>query len=137
MTAPRSVEPPAEPPVPALSPAARALLEEIRDREGEHAYDPLHLGEANDRGLSAVLRELAGAGEVLELERGHLISIPTYRRRRAMLRRMPPGFHSREAASVWGCSHGRARAVLARMVRDGLVRRVDGRFRLAEDQHEI
>ncbi len=123
-------------PPPALSPAARSLLEEIRTREGLNDQTPVHRAEVKERGLLNVLGELVAADEVLELERGHLIARTTYRECFHLLCGHAPGFDSRFVATLWACSHGRSRSVLARMVRDGLVLRAEGRYAVAEGDRE-
>jgi hypothetical protein len=115
-----------------LSPAARALIADIRDRDARSDVQAPHLAHLTKQGLAAVLDELIRSGEALVLEHGHVLATSTYLRHLGMLESLPAGFHSRDAAALWGCSHGRARATLARMVRDGLVHRSDGAFTLAE-----
>lgn len=128
---------PKDPSSPALSPAARALLDEIRSREGMNDDTPVHLAEVKERGLLTVLGELVAADEVLELERGHLTARTTYRECFDRLSGIVSGFDSRSAAALWRCSHGRSRSVLARMVRDGLAQRAGGRFSVAGDRREM
>ncbi len=111
-----------------LSPAARALITEIRERDARPDVSPPHHAQLTRRGLSGVVDELVRAGAVLVLERGHVVATSAYLRSLSMLESLPPRFHSRDAADLWQCSHGRARAMLARMVRDGLVHRHESVF---------
>ncbi len=115
-----------------LSPAARALIAEIRDHDARSDIQAPHLAQFTKRGLASVLDELVRSQAALVLEHGHVLATSTYLRYLSMLESLPPGFQSRDAAGLWGCSHGRARATLARMVRDGLVHRSQGVFTLAE-----
>lgn len=106
------------------SPAARALHEDLRRLEHD---DPsaLHAQAMQSSGRGPIVRELVDRGEVLELDGGYLVERATYESR---ARALPASFSSRDAARRWGCSHGRARALLARMVVDGRVERCGGTF---------
>ena len=104
------------------SPAARALLESIRaaSRPGGDASQA-HLTPVRKRGLGDVVDELIDAGSVVELENGHLIDSESLIELAGTLREGPVDF--RGAARRWGCSNGRARAILHRMLLEELVRR--------------
>lgn len=111
------------------SPAARSLLDEFRRLEQE---DPqaLHVQAMQSSGRAPIVRELVERGEVVELEGGYLLELDAYE---ARARSLPGTFSSIAAARRWGCSHGRARAILDRMVVDGRVHRHGGTYVVAED----
>lgn len=111
------------------SPAARSLLDEFRRLERE---DPqaLHVQAMQSSGRAPIVRELVERGEVVELDGGYLLERDAYD---ARARSLPDAFSSNEAARRWGCSHGRARAILDRMVADGRVHRRGGTYVLVED----
>ncbi|MFP4114857.1 MAG: hypothetical protein ACOC0E_04910 [Spirochaetota bacterium] len=115
---------------PALSPAARALRDELR------AGGAPHLTPLRKRGLAPAVDELVRAEYLFVLERGHVIESRAYRRLAAALPGRRDSFGSRDAAARWGCTHGRARAILGRMVADGLLRREDGSYLVNDDDAE-
>lgn len=97
-----------------LSPAARALLKEMLAADERDAA-VLHSVALLKRGREPIVRELVDAGLVIALEHGHLIPRERYERLVAAERPASPA----EAAEVWGCSRGRARAILRLMGHDG------------------
>ena len=116
-----------------LSPAARRLLDEFDSSEETNSALQLHLTPLRKRGLDPIVEELAGVGAVLTLENGHVIGADAYRRRVESIRSFEDGFTSQDAAVRWGCSHGRARAILGQIVRDGRVLRREGVFSWAAE----
>lgn len=110
------------------SPAARALLEELRRLEHDDPRE-LHTAAMEASGRAPIVGELVDRGEILKLDGGYLVERATYESR---ARALPPSFSSREAAERWGCSHGRARAILGRMADEGRVHRRGGTFARAE-----
>lgn len=110
------------------SPAARALLEEVRRLEHDDPRE-LHTASMEAGGRAPIVAELVERGEVLKLDGGYLVERATYESRAQTL---PPSFSSREAAERWRCSHGRARAILGRMAEEGRVHRRGGTFARAE-----
>lgn len=101
------------------SPAARALLVDVRRYEREQPGE-LHVQSLASSGRAPIMRELVERGDVFELDGGYLVDRETYE---ARARALPASLTSRDAARRWGCSHGRARAILRRMAIDGRVRR--------------
>lgn len=97
-----------------LSPAARRLLAEMMQADESDAT-VLHAVALLKQGREPMVRELVAAGLVLELEHGHLIPRDRYDRLLASRRPDSPA----DAADAWGCSRGRARAILRRMTHDG------------------
>ncbi len=114
------------------SPAARVLREELRRLEYD---DPgaLHARAMQSSGRGPIVGELVDRGEVLELDGGYLVERAAYESR---ARALPASFSSRDVARRWGCSHGRARALLARMIVDGRVERCGGTFVRPEGDDE-
>lgn len=106
------------------SPAARALHDELRRLERD---DPraLHTQAMRSSRRAPIVGELVERGDVFELDGGYLVERDTYESR---ARALPSSFSSRDAARAWGCSHGRARAILARMVSDGRAHRRGATF---------
>ena len=137
---------------PPVSPAARQLLAEIRrfyrcrtsaSATGADARGLVpHRGAIDDARRTPMLEELLAAGEVFELERGHVIDRESLADLGGRLETALHGgrngsgrtLSTREVAALWGSSHGHARAILTRMVQEGRVRREDGRVRLADPQ---
>ncbi|MFW5684124.1 MAG: hypothetical protein ACOC1I_04680 [Spirochaetota bacterium] len=120
------------------SPAARRLrdrLELVPPPAAEGATTAHRVALAKE-GLEPVLAELVKRGEVIELDRGHLIAVSNYRRLARELRGPALSASPAEIATGWGCSHGRARAILDRMVRDGLLRRRQGRYEPSDGRAE-
>ncbi len=117
-----------EPAVSELSPAARSLEREMQDLEFSGGSGELHIAVLRKRGLEAIAMELAAAELVVAMEKGHVIGRAALDRRREALDSLGESFQSRDAAALWGCSHGRARALLAQMLRDGSLERTDEGF---------
>lgn len=111
-----------------LSPAARALDRQMDELEFSGGSAELHIAALRKRGLEAIAMELAAADLVVPMEKGHVIGRRALDRRREELDALGESFQSRDAAALWGCSHGRARAVLAQMLRDEMLERTDEGF---------
>lgn len=109
----------------ALSPAARSLARQIHELEFAGGTAELHIAALRKRGLEAVATELVAAELVVPMEKGHVIGRAALDRRREELDSLGASFQSRDAAVLWGCSHGRARAMLAQMLHDGTLERTD------------
>lgn len=116
-----------------LSPAARSLERQMEELEFSGGWGDLHIAALRKRGLEAIAMELVGADLVVPLEKGHLIGRRSLDRRREELDSLGESFQSRDAATIWGCSHGRARAILAQMLRDGSLERTDEGFALSRE----
>lgn len=105
----------------ALSPAARALVKELVDRE-RRAPEELHARRIDESGRSQILAELVRAGVVVKLAGGRLIAREALLDKVDDLRRAG-SITSRDAAERWGCSHGRAKAVLRALEHQARLRR--------------
>lgn len=117
-----------------LSPAARALSDRLEEAEASGAFDALHLAALAKRGLESVAAELVDAGLVVPLEKGHVIGVEGMRAKRQSLRAHPDTFNSREVAAEWGCSHGRARAILGRLVQEGFLEKTGEGYEVTENR---
>ncbi|MFW6312416.1 MAG: hypothetical protein ACOC2N_00845 [Spirochaetota bacterium] len=119
---------PSEQDVSHLSPAARSLDSRMQELEFADGAAELHIAALRKRGLEAIAQELVEADLVVPLEKGHVIGRAALDRRREQLDSLGESFQSRDAAALWGCSHGRARAILAQMLRDGTLERTEEGF---------
>lgn len=111
-----------------LSPAARSLDRQLQELELSGGSAELHIAALRKRGLEAIAQELVEADLVVPMEKGHLIGRTALDRRREQLDSLGENFQSRDAAALWGCSHGRARAILAQMLREGTLERTEEGF---------
>jgi hypothetical protein len=102
-------------------------------RAAEDSADPVNRVSVKATGRQNILGELVEAGDVMELEHGHLIDAESYRLRVEALAGQREPFGSREAARMLGCSHTRTKAILAKMTSDGYLERDDGLSRASAD----
>ena len=119
--------------VPDLSPAARSLDRQVQELEFSGGSAELHIAALRKRGLEAIATELSAAGLLVPMEKGHVIGRAALDRRREELERLDERFESRDAATLWACSHGRARAIISEMLRDGTLERTDEGYALLEE----
>ena len=122
---------------PGLSPAALALLEQLRRAcapesdavSGAEASGIVpHLSALQKRRLAPVVQELLRKELVLELAHGHLIDRATFVDLAQGVRSAGEPVSAPVAAARWGCSNGRARAILDRMAQEKMVEQAQGWF---------
>ncbi|MFW6212627.1 MAG: hypothetical protein ACOC8L_06975 [Spirochaetota bacterium] len=107
-----------------VSPAATALDHVLRI-EG-----PLHRMRLKETGRLEIARELVEAGLAAELEDGHVVSIDWVAGAFDRILDTLPCDH-KTVAKTLELSNGLSRALLAHLVRDGMIKRSEGRFSIA------